>query len=352
VVAQIVTQIARALSRAHDAGLIHRDLKPDNILIVRNDDEEIVKVLDFGIAKWLTGPNHPSGTHNQSSGTLAGQMLGTPAYMSPEHFANSANIDHRADLWSLGVIAFECMVGVRPFLGETLVSLALSVCSGRFSLASSLAEVPDGFDAWFARAVALDPADRFPSARVMAEELRGLCGQLPMLWEVEAMSPAQHATREKTELEPVLELTRRVRSSRVPRTPDPMFPITEVDSVLPMLRTPTPPRRTGWRWALLVALVLGFVGTTVVATPTLRPPQLDGVAARLQGVAESLRRTPPPELMAVPGANAAPPLYGVSPGAATPPESDIVSSFGPADAGADAGRRETGKPASDAGLRD
>jgi hypothetical protein len=119
-----------------------------------------------------------------------------------------------------------------------------------------------------------------------------------------------------------------------------------------MLRTPTPPRRTGWRWALLVALVLGFVGTTVVATPTLRPPQLDGVAARLEGVAASLRRTPPPELMAVPGANAAPPLYGLSPGTATPQKADLVSSFGPADAGADAGRREAGKPASDAGVRD
>src|SRR5688572_6833298 len=203
VVAQIITQIARALGRAHDAGLIHRDLKPDNILIVRNDDEELVKVLDFGIAKWLAGPHAPT----SGTGTLAGQMLGTPAYMSPEHFANSANIDHRADLWSLGVIAFECMTGTRPFLGDTLVSLALSVCSGKYALASSLAHVPDGFDAWFARAVAPDPAERFPSARLMAEELRGLCGHIPMYWEIEAAPPVQHSTREKTELEPVLELT-------------------------------------------------------------------------------------------------------------------------------------------------
>src|SRR5688500_18185180 len=150
VAAQVVSQIARALARAHDAGLIHRDLKPDNILIVRNDDEEVIKVLDFGIAKWMAGPQ------NQAGGTLAGQMLGTPAYMSPEHFANSSHIDHRADLWSLGVIAFECLTGVRPFQGETLVSLALNVCSGKFPLASSLAEVPDGFDAWFERAVAQD----------------------------------------------------------------------------------------------------------------------------------------------------------------------------------------------------
>jgi eukaryotic-like serine/threonine-protein kinase len=330
VVAQIITQIARALSRAHDAGLIHRDLKPDNILIVRNDDEEIVKVLDFGIAKWMAG------TPGHSGGTLQGQMLGTPAYMSPEHFANSSHIDHRADLWSLGVIAFECMVGVRPFQGETLVSLALSVCSGKFSMASSLAEVPEGFDSWFGRAVSQDPADRFPSARVMAEELRGLCGQLPMLWELDSMAPLEHATREKTEFEPVLELTRRVRSSRVPPPADPKFSITDVDSVLPMLRTPTPSKRTGIRWALGAALVIGFVGTTLAATPMLRPTSLNRVAERLRDAALYLRRPPPVELdsPAAAAATPTPPVFAPSP---APPRTDVVSSLAPArDAGADA----------------
>jgi eukaryotic-like serine/threonine-protein kinase len=333
VVAQIITQIARALARAHDAGLIHRDLKPDNILIVRNDDEELVKVLDFGIAKWMWGPQQLSG------GTLQGQMLGTPAYMSPEHFANSSHIDHRADLWSLGVIAFECMVGVRPFQGETLVSLALSVCSGKFSMASSLAEVPEGFDMWFARAVAQNPADRYPSARMMAEELRGLCGQLPMLWEVEATSPLQHATREKTELEPVLELTRRVRSSRVPRPPNASFPITEADSVLTMPRTPHAPRRTGWRWALAVALVLGFAGSTLLASPGLGPPSVERVAARLREAALSLRRPPLLEFAAgSPGPAAVSPLGLPAQPSPSPERTKIVSSLKHApDAGVDAG---------------
>jgi serine/threonine protein kinase len=350
--AQIITQIARALGRAHDAGLIHRDLKPDNILIVRNDDEELVKVLDFGIAKWLGGPHAPTGT-----GTLAGQMLGTPAYMSPEHFANSANIDHRADLWGLGVIAFECMTGTRPFQGDTLVSLALSVCSGKYELASSLAHVPDGFDAWFARSVAPDPAERFPSARVMAEELRGLCGHIPMYWEIEAAPPVQHSMREKTELEPVLELTRRARSSRAPDQPAP-YSITEVDSVLPMLRTPTlPVRRTGWRWALGLALLTGFVGTTMVIMPGLRPASLDGVVTRLGEAVSSFRNAAPRELGAAPVASAAP--GSTASGAAAPaseglrevPAANVLRQRpqGVRSLHRDAGAADAGAPAADAG---
>jgi serine/threonine protein kinase len=333
VVAQIVTQIARALSRAHEAGLIHRDLKPDNILIMRNDDEELVKVLDFGIAKWMAGSSSKS--HSGMS-TLAGQMLGTPAYMSPEHFANSASIDHRADLWSLGVIAFECMTGTRPFQGDTLVALALAICSSKYAIPSSLAEVPEGFDSWFARAVAQDPNDRFPSARVMAEELRGLCGHIPMLWESEAAPPVQHATREKTELEPVLELTRRARISRAPERPP--WSITEVDSVLPMLRSPsTPARRGGWRWALAATLFLGVAGTAVLATPGLRPPALEGVVSALRGAVTAWRNPPAGDVFTPPAAAASPSLP-VQPPVSAPSSTTIVSSLKrQADAGADAG---------------
>jgi len=261
VVAQIVTQIARALSRAHDAGLIHRDLKPDNILIVRNDDEEVIKVLDFGIAKWAGAP------HKLRTNTLAGQMLGTPVYMSPEQFANSPTLDHRADLWSLGVIACECMTGVRPFQGDTLVSLALQVASGNAPLPSSLGAVPEGFDRWFFQAIARNPNDRFASARLMAEELRGLCGHTPMLWEAEAEPPRQHAPREPTELEPVLELRRRARASAAF---EPTLPATDLGSVLPAVRSASVPARRRPRvWLGLVALLATLVGVGSVLVPTL-----------------------------------------------------------------------------------
>ncbi|MEO8180029.1 MAG: serine/threonine-protein kinase [Deltaproteobacteria bacterium] len=253
VVAQIVSQIARALGRAHDAGLIHRDLKPDNVLIVRNDDEELVKVLDFGIAKWMGSPT------KHGPRTISGQMLGTPVYMSPEQFGGSASIDHRADLWSLAVIACECLTGVRPFQGETLVSLALQVCSGNPPAPSSLGPVPDGFDAWFLRSVARDRDRRFPSARLMAEELRGLCGHTPLLWEAAATPPQQHLPREKTELEPVLELRRRSRTS------EPQFPPTDLGSVMPAVRSHLAPAPSRSRfWFGLVAISMAALGFAVV----------------------------------------------------------------------------------------
>lgn len=316
VVAQIISQIARALGRAHDAGLIHRDLKPDNILIMRNEDEEILKVLDFGIAKWMGAPE------SAGSRTLVGQMLGTPVYMSPEHFASSAHIDHRADLWSLGVIAFECMTSVRPFEGETLVSLALSVCSGQPPRPSDFADVPDGFDAWFARAVAQDPGARFPSARLMAEELRGLCGQIPMLWQPESAPPSLHTTREKTELEPVLELTRRVRGTR---KADARLSVSPGDSVSPVFRTESPLRRRR-RWLGLVALVAALGAGAVF---TLRA--IPGLSAPT--ASEDSASPPAQAASALPQAASAPPAQAASGTAIAPPLDASADAHPPSTAG-------------------
>jgi serine/threonine protein kinase len=270
VVAQVITQIARALGRAHEVGLIHRDLKPDNILLVRNDDEEVVKVLDFGIAKFTTTEDRIEDS------TLAGHVMGTPAYMSPEQLTSQREIDHRSDLWSLAVIACECMTGVRPFEGDNLVSLAFKICANNPPRPSTLGPVPEGFDDWFLRAIAQDPRDRFASAKLMAEELRGLCGQLPMFYTPEGATPIAHATSAQTELEPVIELTRRVDTpKRLPH--EPLWSITELASVLPTERPPSsrvPEAARGWL-ALLVGLAL-FAG----ALAFWQPQPLRDVAAR------------------------------------------------------------------------
>jgi serine/threonine protein kinase len=168
--ARILSHVARALGRAHDAGIVHRDLKPDNIFLVRNDDEEIAKVLDFGIAK---SERHGLGT---GSHTRTGAVMGTPYYMSPEQISGAKNVDFRTDLWAFGVIACECLTGRRPFEADTYGGLTLKICAEPIPRASSLGPVPAGFDDWFARAVARDQNLRFASARVASDELRRICG--------------------------------------------------------------------------------------------------------------------------------------------------------------------------------
>jgi serine/threonine-protein kinase len=165
--ARIVSHVARALTKAHDAGIVHRDLKPDNVFLVKNDDEEIAKVLDFGIAK----VTQPLAEDASKLSTQTGALLGTPYYMSPEQVRGHP-LDHRSDLWSLAIIAYECTVGELPFVGGTVGDLLLAVCTSVAPVPSARVAVPPGFDAWFARGVERDPSARFQTAREMADALR------------------------------------------------------------------------------------------------------------------------------------------------------------------------------------
>jgi serine/threonine-protein kinase len=169
--ASIITQVSRAIAKAHETGIVHRDLKPDNIFVVHNDEEEVAKVLDFGIAKAQRSLDVTTG-----SNTRTGAILGTPYYMSPEQAEGNRYVDHRTDLWALGVIAFECLLGRRPFDSDALGSLLLAICTRPIPVPSSHGRVPRGFDAWFARACSRDLGARFQNARELAAELRRVCG--------------------------------------------------------------------------------------------------------------------------------------------------------------------------------
>ena len=168
----MMTEVGRAIGRAHEAGIVHRDLKPDNVFLVRNDDDEVTKVLDFGIAKASSAGGLGAAA---SSATRTGALLGTPYYMSPEQAEGARSLDHRTDIWAMGVIAFECLLGRRPFDAETLGGLLLAICTRPIPVPSQCGPVPPGFDAWFARVCNRDPAQRFASARDAAGELKRLC---------------------------------------------------------------------------------------------------------------------------------------------------------------------------------
>lgn len=159
----ILSQVSKALGRAHERGIVHRDLKPRNLFLTSVHDEEIVKILDFGIAKQI-GAFGPPGE------TTTKQIIGSPHYMSPEQIRGAKDIDHRTDLWSLGVILFQAITGTRPFLGDVLFDLLNKVIAEPLPLATRIApELPSEMDGFFLRAFARDRAQRFQSVREMNE---------------------------------------------------------------------------------------------------------------------------------------------------------------------------------------
>ena len=192
----VMTHIGRAIGRAHEAGIVHRDLKPDNVFLVPNDDEIVAKVLDFGIAK---DGQLALGSDSEGPQTRTGTLLGTPYYMSPEQATGDKGIDHRTDLWAMGVIAYECLCGRRPFQSDSLGDLVLQICAKPPPVPSQQAAVPMGFDAWFARATERDVTKRFQSARELVAALRAVLAPSSNVAPTTAQGPAEANASERRE---------------------------------------------------------------------------------------------------------------------------------------------------------
>jgi len=158
----ILDGIARALDAAHAKEIIHRDLKPDNVFLHQVEDGPLmVKLLDFGIAKLVRL------TPGQEK-TQTGNMLGTPRYMSPEQ-ARGVHVDHRADIYSLGVMAYEMLAGRPPFQGETAMDIVMKHLGEEPPPVSQFAKVPKSLEQCVMAMLAKDPAGR-PSL----EEVRNI----------------------------------------------------------------------------------------------------------------------------------------------------------------------------------
>jgi eukaryotic-like serine/threonine-protein kinase len=152
-------QACHGLQAAHDAGVVHRDVKPDNFFVT---GDGILKVMDFGIAKQYATPGV----------TVAGSIAGTPLYMSPEQIGNFSSVTHLTDIYALGICAYEMFTGQVPFFHAELVPLLMmQVNTPPVPPREKNPHIPAQLDAVILRALAKDPAKRYQSCREMAQEL-------------------------------------------------------------------------------------------------------------------------------------------------------------------------------------
>jgi eukaryotic-like serine/threonine-protein kinase len=162
---RLVAHASRALTRAHAIGVVHRDLKPENILFVPDEDGEMAKLLDFGVAKWTS-------EWVVTNLTKVGLLVGTPLYMSPEQARGTREIDGRSDLWSLGVIAYQCLTGDLPFVSDGLGELLGKIMFDPIPVPSQvLPTLPPEVDAWWLKAASRDLAARFQTAKELSDAL-------------------------------------------------------------------------------------------------------------------------------------------------------------------------------------
>ncbi|HVF62049.1 MAG TPA: serine/threonine-protein kinase [Thermoanaerobaculia bacterium] len=163
--AEIVRQVGEALDYAHSRGVVHRDVKPANIIITADNR---VKITDFGIARLDT-----------SNLTQEGQLLGTPNYMAPEQILGK-EVDHRADLFSLGVVLYEMLTRHKPFQGENLTVVSHRIVYDGFTPPRQyVRDLPPEVERILARALAKEPGERYQRARELSDELKRLVGERP-----------------------------------------------------------------------------------------------------------------------------------------------------------------------------
>jgi serine/threonine protein kinase len=170
-VLDVATQIASALVAAHAAGIVHRDIKPDNIMI-RHDG--LIKVLDFGIAKLV---EHDAGNDREAptrmmTDTSPGMMIGTVSYMSPEQ-ARGVPVDARADIWSLGVMLYEMLACRRPFEGATMSHIIVAILEHNpMPLGKLSPDVPVEIQNIVSRSLEKDKDERYQAMSGMLSDLR------------------------------------------------------------------------------------------------------------------------------------------------------------------------------------
>jgi eukaryotic-like serine/threonine-protein kinase len=322
IAARILNEVCKALQTAHEAGLVHRDLKPANIFLARKDEDEVVKILDFGIAK-MAGPG-------ATADTAPGTVLGSIHYMCLEQIRCSTIAEHRNDVWSAAVVLYRALTGRLPFPGDNFGAVIQSLCLGVGPQPSaSTSGLPAGVDELFQRAFAFDPEQRFQSAQELAEALGALARSAPPQvfpgkpsWSTTVCLPApletwRELTREET--------TRLVVPSSSENTAG------SISAVLTLQRPAepapeNPPVRLGRRWPhahrwwpawMAGAIAAAFTGIVGVVTGS--------IPVHLQAAAATRIDDAPPPLVVAAAPSAAPAPALMTAAASTPEPAPLPS---------------------------
>lgn len=252
---EILRQVGGALDAAHGEGVVHRDLKSDNIMLLSSSGTDYAKVLDFGIAKI----KEPEGEYNPAL-TAADFVIGTPQYMSPEQCSQSPDIDARSDIYSLGVILYEMLVGHVPFTGGSPTAIMLKhLQQPAPSLLDERGDVPKAVGHVVARAMEKRPEDRYETVGELVEDFTIAAGMEPAgvssaasSSRVEASTPQQINDDEADEVT----LVRR----RITRPMAPPIPPPEPSSFATPPLSQMPPPNDGLNpWKVLIPSVIGLL---------------------------------------------------------------------------------------------
>jgi serine/threonine protein kinase len=273
---RILGQVARGLEHAHRAGIVHRDIKPENIFLANTPDDGVVaKVFDFGIVKLLERTDIAT-THE----TVEGTFLGTPQFMSPEQALGEVDVDQRADIYSLGVLAYRMLTGQRLFDAKSLPELFNQKCNGQLpKLRDRLPDLPAMVEPWFQRTCALQRDARYGSAMECIEALYAAAGASGSL----APPEITPLSMPSIPVWPTGTRTGRTTAGVATSTAPTAVP-----------NSPAPRRRLAWLGTVLaVAAATAAIGAWVRGATT---PPVQGSAAHPPATSSvSVERSDPPE---------------------------------------------------------